>query len=200
MAKLERGEYGYLAQRRRNGILLFCGIVIGAIAILFLGLALNKWEITNIFTVASIVMVLPATKVLIPIVVIAPFKGISREEYNKISELKGANDSLYVDVCFTSGSEFTPMHLDAIYVQNHQIIGYLGDNKQKKAKADKRTNPDKVKEYFKKELEARQLKMVFFLADSEKSLKNRMSMRGEDEEGKTADRLEAEEFIKTAIV
>ncbi len=200
MAKLERGAYGYLAQRRKKGIILFFSIVIGAIAILFLGLALNKWEITNIFTVAAIVMVLPATKVLIPIIVIAPFKGISKEEYEKLAALKGANDSLYVDVCFTSGSEFTPMHLDAVYVQNHQIIGYLRDMKQKDEKTKKRTNPDKVRDYFKKELEARQLNMVFFLADSEKSLKNRMSMKGEDEEGKPADRLEAEEFIKTAIV
>ncbi len=201
MAKLERGQYGYLYQRRRNGILLFIGIVLLAVAILFIGLALNKWEISNIFTVAAIVMVLPAAKVLVPLIAIAPFKGISQEEYEKILSCKGENDTLFVDVCFTSGSEFTPMHLDAIYVQNHQIIGFLKDDTKKKNDKNKtRSNADKVKDYFKRELEARQLNMVFFLAESEKSLKSRMSLKAEDAEGKPADRVEAEDFIRTSIV
>ncbi len=190
--KKEKGEFGYLKYKKTVLILGFLGVLLASVGIFVLGLALNKWEARNLFTVISILGVLPGAKILTLLIVVFPNKCISGEEKSFIEGLLKTGDIVFYDPVFTSRER--PMHLDAIVVTGHQIIGY---STQKKDKLDK------TESYFKTECENRKLDHVCFLTDSAKALSNRFRMRSDEEtltEKQQADRNGVLEFIRTAIV
>ncbi len=190
--KKEKGEFGYLKYKKTVLILGFLGVLLASVGIFVLGLALNKWEARNLFTVISILGVLPGAKILTLLIVVFPNKCISEEEKSFIEGLLKTGDIVFYDPVFTSRER--PMHLDVIVVTGHQIIGY---STQKKDKLDK------TERYFKTECENRKLDHVCFLTDSAKALSNRFRMRSDEEmltEKQQADRNGVLEFIRTAIV
>ena len=142
LKKKERGEWGYLKYRKASLTLMFLGVVIAAVAIFIIGLALNKWETSNIFTVVAVLGVLPAAKILVLMIVVCPHKGMGDEEKSFIDGLTTEDDKVFYDAVFTSKER--PMHLDAIIVTGHQIIGYTTQKKDK---------IDKIDSYYKNELE-----------------------------------------------
>ncbi|MCR5584640.1 MAG: hypothetical protein K6F63_04295 [Lachnospiraceae bacterium] len=192
LKKKERGEWGYLKYRRTSLTLMFFGVLAAAAAIFVIGLALNKWETTNIFTVVAILGVLPAAKILVLMIVVYPHKAINEEEKIFLDGLLQEEDKIFYDAVFTSSER--SMHLDAIFVTGHQIIGYTSDKKDK---------IDKIEAYFKNEMNLRKLDHTVFITNSDKTLANRFKMRSANEElsGKQQrDRENILEFIKVSIV
>ena len=62
---MTKGSFEYIKQRKKRQLsltLLMFGIALG---IFVLGLALNKFDKRNIFTVFAVLAVLPSTKILI---------------------------------------------------------------------------------------------------------------------------------------
>ncbi len=204
MKSLERGEYGYLKQRKTRLWLLFLGTVALGVLIFLSGLAVQdhilktgeealrkaaeEGNISKIFTVLAILMVLPAAKTLVLIIVTFPYRCMDSEEKAFIDGVIAENDTVFYDAVFTSKER--PMHLDAVIVTGHQVVGYT---------ARKGDNVSKIEEYYKKEFELRHLDFVCFVTDSEKALVNRMKLRNPDEEP-SKDRGEVLEFIRTSVV
>lgn len=167
--KKERGEYGYLKQKKQGDLFgTFLMVLIG-IAIFVLGLLLNKMEITNLFTVIAVCMVMPAAKYFVSYVVLFPYKPMTEETKERLDSYAKAGDTVLYDVVFTSSERV--MHLDCIYVTGHQIIGYTSRKKDK---------TEVIQEYFKKELKLRCLSYTVYLATEEKQIKDRMKLRGEE--------------------
>ncbi len=192
LKKKERGEWGYLKYRRTVLTMEFIGVLAAAILIFVVGVVINKGESANFFTVVSILGVLPGAKLLVLMIVVYPHKRIGTEEKSFLDGLLQENDRIFYDVVFTSSER--PMHLDAVIVTGHQIIGYT---------TQKRDNLGKIEEYFKKELSLRKLDLVCFFTDSGKALTNRFRMRGENEElteKQARDRESIFELIRTSIV
>ena len=167
--KLERGQYGYLKQRKQKALYgTFLMVLIG-VAIFVLGLLLNKMEATNLFTVIAVCMVMPAAKYFVSYVVLFPYKPMDAETKERLDSYAKDGDTVLYDVVFTSSEKV--MHLDCIYVTGHQIIGYTSRAKD---------NVQIMQDYLKKELKLRCLSYVVYIATEEKQLKDRMKLRGDE--------------------
>ena len=169
--KLEKGAYGYLKNKKKDALihtLLMAGI---GIAIFIVGLLLNKMEVANIFTVFAFLMVLPAAKAFVTVIVLFPYSSISQEKKNSLEQYAREQDVILYDVVFTLAEKV--MHLDCIYITEHQVIGYT---------SRKKDNLKVIQEYLKKELNSRCLDFVVYLATEEKQIKDRMKLRGEASE------------------
>ena len=168
--KLEKGAYGYLKSKKKEALLhtlLMAGI---GIAIFVIGLLLNKMEVANIFTVFAFLMVLPAAKSFVTVIVLFPYQSISQEKKNSLEQYAREQDVVLYDVVFTSAEKI--MHLDCIYITEHQIIGYT---------SRKKDNLKVIQEYLQKELKSRCIDFKVYLAIEEKQVKDRMRLRGEEE-------------------
>jgi len=167
--KLERGEYGYLADKKRKALFgTFLMVCIG-IAIFVVGLLLNKMEATNLFTVIAVCMVMPAAKYFVSYVVLFPYKPMDTETKVRLTSYAKEGDTVLYDVVFTSSEKV--MHLDCIYVTGHQIIGYT---------SRKKDNIQAIQDYFKKELKNRCISYAVYIATEEKQITDRMKLRGEE--------------------
>lgn len=167
--RLERGEYGYLNQKKQKAL---CGtflMVFIGIAIFVAGLLLNKMEATNIFTVIAVCMVMPAAKYFVSYVILFPYKPMEAATRERLASYAKEQDTVLYDVVFTSSEKV--MHLDCIYVTGHQLVGYT---------SRKKDNVPIMQDYFKKELKNRCISYAVYIATEEKQIKDRMKLRGEE--------------------
>ena len=167
--KLERGEYGYLKQRKNRALLGTVLMVLIGFAIFGIGLLLNKMETANLLTVAAVCMVLPAAKFFVSYVVLFPYQPTSLETKERLASYAKKGDTILYDVVFTSSEKI--MHLDCIYVTGHQIIGYTSREKD---------NVQIIQEYLKKECKLRGISYAVHIVTQEKQITDRMKLRGEE--------------------
>lgn len=119
-------EYGYIRnQKKINMIWLFVFVLIG-IAIFVCGYLLTKTR-ANIFTVIAVLMVLPAAKRVVALVVMVPRKGVDRDRYEKVSQASGGG-ILFTDYVFTSSEKI--MHLDFLLIKNGNVLGVTASSRQ----------------------------------------------------------------------
>lgn len=187
--KLERGEYGYLKQKKQNALFGMVLMVLIGIAIFITGLLLNKMEASNIFTVIAICMVMPAAKYFVSFVVLFPYKPTNIETKERLASYAKAGDTVLYDVVFTSSEKV--MHLDCIYVTGHQIIGYTARAKD---------NVHVMQEYLKKELQIRGISYAVYIATQEKQITDRMKLRGEETSAVEEAKQEVLEMIRVFTV
>lgn len=124
----KRGEYGYIAARKKKTLLGTIIIALIGVAIFFVGLFLNKMSNRNLFTIIAVLAVLPAAKQLVAFIVLFPFKTTQKERYQKAKDMIGEEMKLYSDLVITSPEKI--MHLDLAAVGNGQVICLLGQGKQ----------------------------------------------------------------------
>ncbi|MBO5178160.1 MAG: hypothetical protein J6C07_11940 [Lachnospiraceae bacterium] len=167
--KSERGQYGYLKEKKQNSLFGTLLMVVIGIAIFVTGLLLNKMEATNVFTVIAICMVMPAAKYFVSYVILFPYKSMDLETKQRLDSYAKEGDTVLYDVVFTSSEKV--MHLDCIYVTGHQVIGYTSRAKDK---------VQIMQDYLKKELKLRGISYAVFIATEEKQIKDRMKLRGEE--------------------
>lgn len=167
--KTERGEYGYLKERKQRALFGTILMVLIGLAIFVVGLLLNKMEATNLFTVIAVCMVMPAAKYFVSYVILFPYKFMNSETKERLDSYAKENDTVLYDVVFTSSEKV--MHLDCIYVTGHQIVGYT---------SRKKDNIQIIQDYFKKELKNRCISYAVYIATEEKQVKDRMKLRGEE--------------------
>ncbi|MBP3568845.1 MAG: hypothetical protein J6K04_06725 [Lachnospiraceae bacterium] len=177
--KLERGEYGYLQQKKQKALSGTILMVFIGIAIFVVGLLLNKMEATNVFSVIAVCMVMPAAKYFVSYVVLFPYKPMTAETKERLASYAGEKDVVLYDVVFTSTEKV--MHLDCIYVTGHQIIGYTSRAKDK---------IQVIQEYFKKELKNRCISYAVYIATEEKQVKDRMKLRNDENREPNAELME----------
>lgn len=121
----KKGEAGYLLSRKRQLILkavLEFGIVA---ALLILGITQTKTR-ANLLTVVAILGCLPASKVLVQLISIFPYKSIEQEKYREISEKSDCLLAVY-DTVVTSQEKILP--IDCMVVCDNMICGYAHNSK-----------------------------------------------------------------------
>lgn len=182
--KKERGEYGYLKQKKQGALSGTLFMVLLGIVIFIIGLLLNKMETANIFTVIAVCMVMPAAKYFVSYVVLLPYRPMNAATKERLDSYAKEGDTILYDVVFTSSEKV--MHLDCIYVTGHQIIGYTSRPKDK---------VDVIQDYLKKELKLRLNSYTVYIATDEKQIKDRMKLRGEE----TAVSTEAKEEVLSML-
>lgn len=123
---VDKCEFGYIKnQKKINIIWLFVFVLIG-VAIFVCGYLLTRTR-ANIFTVIAVLMVLPAAKRVVALVVMMPRKGVDRERYEKVSQAAGG-DILFTDYVFTSSEKI--MHLDFLLIKNGNVLGVTAPSRQ----------------------------------------------------------------------
>lgn len=182
--KKERGEYGYLKQKKQGALSGTLFMVLLGIVIFIIGLLLNKMETANIFTVIAVCMVMPAAKYFVSYAVLLPYRPMNAATKERLDSYAKEGDTILYDVVFTSSEKV--MHLDCIYVTGHQIIGYTSRTKDK---------VDVIQDYLKKELKLRLNSYTVYIATDEKQIKDRMKLRGEE----TAVSTEAKEEVLSML-
>ena len=123
---VDKCEFGYIRnQKKINMIWLLVFVLIG-VAIFICGYLLTKTR-ANIFTVIAVLMVLPAAKRVVALVVMMPRKGVERERYDKVSQA-AREGILFTDYVFTSTEKI--MHLDFLLIQNENVLGVMAPFRQ----------------------------------------------------------------------
>lgn len=126
--KIQRGEFGYIKERRKKALIGVIVMILIGVAIFVIGLLLNKMSNRNVFTVLAVTMALPGAKFLVRYIITFPYHSVEKERYDKIASAVPEQMELYTDLVITSPEKI--MHLDFAVVGNGQVIGLLGDGKQ----------------------------------------------------------------------
>ncbi len=146
MKRIERCEYGRInAEKRKNLIGVLCMVAIG-VAIFILGLCLNKFEKTNIFTVVAVLFVLPMARYLTTVIVLLPYKTQEKGLYEQVKEAMPKHSVLLSDYVFTSGER--AMGMSFFVLTGNELIGLAMSEKEK---------TEKMTEYLMAELKRRQI-------------------------------------------
>ena len=121
-----KSEFGYIKnQKKINMIWLLVFVLIG-VAIFLCGYLLTGTR-ANIFTVIAVLMVLPAAKRVVALVVMMPRKGVVRERYDTMLQAAGEG-ILFTDYVFTSTEKI--MHLDFLLIKNGNVLGVAAPSRQ----------------------------------------------------------------------
>lgn len=126
--RAKKGEYGYLAKRKKGIIIWIVCLVVIAIAIYITGLVFNQMSYQNIFTVIAVLFALPIAKQLVAMILLFPYHPVKGEQYQKVADQLPEGMELFTDLVITSSENV--MHLDYIAVGQKQVIGLLGNGKQ----------------------------------------------------------------------
>ncbi len=132
MKRIERCEYGRVrAEKRKNLIGALTMVAIG-VAIFVLGLCLNKFEKSNIFTIVAVLFVLPMARYLTTFIVLLPYKTPERALYEQVREAVPEGSILFSDYVFTSGERV--MGMSFFVLTGHELIGLTMSEKEKSEK------------------------------------------------------------------
>lgn len=156
--KKNKGECGYIKEQKVKRLLrtgMYCLI---GFAVFFLGLCLNKFEKTNIFTVIAILFVLPAAKALVSFIVLAPYRSVEEARVNRVKSLIGEHDVMYTDMVFTSTEKV--MFLAFLVIRDDEILCLAGREKE---------NLTYMEKYLKSELKKRMFSKKFYITSDEES-------------------------------
>ena len=123
-----KGEVGYIASKKRIELLTAVLIFAAAVAIFVLGLALNKWEKGNIFTIIACLLVIPMARFVTTYVMLFPFKSVSEDKMREVEAKAKEGSIIYADVILTS--EKRAMNLDFIVITGDKILGVIGREKE----------------------------------------------------------------------
>ncbi len=130
MIKMEKGKPGYLKARKFRYLLWAILEFAVVAALLILGYVQTGSKL-NVLTVVAIVGCLPASKMLVEYITMAPHKGISQEHYEEIEEKAPLLVKAY-DMIITSTEKVMPV--SAIVICGHTVCGYTQSSRTDEAK------------------------------------------------------------------
>ena len=121
-----KSEFGYIQNQKKINVIWLLVFVLIGVAIFICGYLLTKTR-ANIFTVIAVLMVLPAAKRVVALVVMMPRKGVERQRYDKVLQASGEG-ILFTDYVFTSTEKI--MHLDFLLIKNGNVLGVTASSRQ----------------------------------------------------------------------
>lgn len=161
MKKVEKGDWGYINYRKRFNLIVMLAAFAVVIGIFALGFILNGNR-NNIFTVAAVVLVLPAAKFAVAYFVVAPHKGADEDLKNKSEK---AADGLTVCFDCIMSNKKKPICAQAVVVTDSVICAYTLDEK-----ADDKLFETSLQEFMKND----KLNVTVTLYKEEKKFINRV--------------------------
>lgn len=123
--KIEKGQPGYIKARKLRYLMLAIIEFAIVIAVFVLGYVQTGTKM-NLFTVAAILGCLPASKMLVEFITMAPHKSIDAGIYQELEEKAGLLMRAY-DLIITSTEKIMPV--DAVVVSGHVVCGYTSSQK-----------------------------------------------------------------------
>lgn len=123
--RIEKGQPGYIKARKLRYLMLAVAEFAVVIAIFVLGYIQTGTKM-NLFTVAAVVGCLPASKMLVEFITMAPHKSIDTDIYRELEEKAGLLTRVY-DLIITSTEKVMPV--EAIVVSGHVVCGYTSSPK-----------------------------------------------------------------------
>ena len=126
--RIEKCQVGYIKQEKKVNWLWLLAFIVIALAVFIAG---YLWTHTraNVFTVLSVLMVLPAAKRVVGLVVFLPRKGVDRARYEFIHS-KAKEGILLAEYVFTSTEKI--MHLDFVLIWKGKTLAVVAPSIQDK--------------------------------------------------------------------
>ena len=126
MKKKEKGQPGYIKWRKEKYLIGTIAEFAVVIALVVLGYVQTKTKL-NLLTVVAVVGCLPASKMLVEFITIAPHQSIEKDIYQEI-EAKASLLKRVYDLVITSPEKVMPV--DAIVISGHTVIGYASNTRR----------------------------------------------------------------------
>lgn len=165
-------------------ILMF-GIAFG---IFVLGLVLNNFEKSNLFSILAVLMVLPSTKVLISFLILIPHTSVSKKEYDEVLASVSEGVTVLTDVVFTSSEKV--MKLDFIIMDDHFMIGYTSHKEKRRD----------MEQYLSEGVRKRGYNYQVEILDDFERFKNRITKLHLEDSQKDNNYKETLEYVKSLMV
>lgn len=126
---VEKGEYNYFSyfQKRK---LFFTLLWFAFIAIILDAGYIYHGTVNNVMTVAAIILVLPASKLLVPLLLSLRYKAVDKEAYDEMRKTCGEG-ILYTN-CFFSVKEKIAF-ADYVMITDSTIVLYMSQGKFEKS-------------------------------------------------------------------
>ncbi|MCR5428832.1 MAG: hypothetical protein K6F16_07555 [Lachnospiraceae bacterium] len=119
-----KGEVGYIDSKKRYELIMTLILFAVAAGIFVLGLALNKWEKGNIFTIIAALFVIPMARYATTYIMFFPFKSVTEAEAAEAEAAAKPGSIIYADYIMTS--EKRAMMLAFAVITSDKIIGLTG--------------------------------------------------------------------------
>lgn len=139
MMKIEKGQPGYIKARKMKYLIWAVAEFAIVIAVMLLGYFQTGTKM-NLFTILAILGCLPAAKMLVEFIAMAPHKSVDVEKYQELEEKAGLLIRLY-DLVITSTEKVMPV--DAMVISGHVVCGYTSSS---------RTDENQLSQHIKKTL------------------------------------------------
>ena len=123
--KLEKGQPGYIKARKLRYLMLAVAEFAIVAAVFILGY-MQTGSRMNLFTVVAAVGCLPAAKMLVEFITMAPYKSIDPEKYKELEEKAGLLTRAY-DLIITSTEKV--MSVEAVVISGHVVCGFTSNPK-----------------------------------------------------------------------
>ena len=125
MTKIEKGEPGYIKVRKTRYLAWAAAEFAIVIAVLVLGY-MQTGSKMSLFTIVAVLGCLPAIKMLVEYITMAPHKSIDLETYRELEEKAGLLVRAY-DLIITSTEKVMPV--TALVLSGHVVCGYAKSEK-----------------------------------------------------------------------
>ena len=129
------GEYGYIDERKkRQTAMLFLWVFL--IAVILIAGYIRTGTRLNEATVVGVILVLPAAKTLIRLILLLPYRSGDKEKYEQVKAALKDRGLLYSDLVLTRYEGSMSIYFAVIHGSN--VFAFVPSQK---------CSPDKIKEY-----------------------------------------------------
>lgn len=125
---MKKGSYGYIKAKRNNLIKWLVIDVVFALGLFFIGLFINGYSKANVFTIFAMLFTIPGAKIIVSLVVVAPFKSMSKEVFDEVNKKVGENKNIVYDLVLTSSEKV--MYISAMCINKEEYIILPNTNKK----------------------------------------------------------------------
>lgn len=123
-----KGSYGYIKAKKNNLIKWLIIDVLVAVGLFVIGLFINGYSKANIFTIFAMIFTIPGAKIVVSMVVVAPFKSMSNECFQKIKAKVGDKKNIQYDLVLTSPEKV--MYITSMCINKEEYIILPNDNRK----------------------------------------------------------------------
>lgn len=168
--KMNKGDYGYLQKSKIFQLTISLVLMIMVLVIFYTGY-IKYGNTKNIFTVFAVISVIPAAKFMVTYIVMAPFKGVTIDEYEGLKSF--LNTVLLYDLLISSTEKIINVKIAAI--RDNSVYIYVPDKKYNKTDVEKY-----IRSFLEKECNVTTVKMI----SGYKEYKKAVALIDKNESGK----------------
>ncbi|WP_343209025.1 hypothetical protein [Anaerolentibacter hominis] len=128
---VQKGEFQYLKQVKRRKWLLMIVLLAAALTVFIAGYYISGQDKANIWTIFAVLMMLPAAKQIVSVIVTFPYHSPEKAEYDRLKQTAGDSCTVLSDMLISSREKM--MYMDFMVLGGKEIVCYT-DNKKNQEK------------------------------------------------------------------